>query len=443
MNRLGYNSDWKKHSTNEVSAEKDGQILILGGWIHSIRDKGKLIFLQLRDSLGIVQVTAKKDTCDPETWKKISSLTPESVITLKGRVKIDSRVEKGAEVIPESVKIHSIAKPRVPIDITASKTKTDIDTIFKFRELSIRMRHIVHTMNIKAEVARATREFFTDNGFVEIFTPLILTTATEGGATMFRVKYFGVDAVLAQSNQFYKQAAVCVHEKVFGLIPSWRAEKSHTPKHVTEFHQIENEMAFATEKEIMEVQENLIVHVVKSVNKNCKKELNVLNRELKVPSLPFKRITFVEAKKILEEELDIKEPQNEDLSTPAETALSQHLEEPFFITEFPVHLRGMYYETHFDNPNITRSVDLVAPEGYGELSSGGLRVYLPDRLRQRITNGGYDEESFDWYLRMFDYGMPPHAGYGLGFERLVRWIAGLKHVREASMFPRTPELYKP
>ncbi|MFW9994487.1 MAG: aspartate--tRNA(Asn) ligase [Candidatus Odinarchaeota archaeon] len=452
LKKMGYNPDWKMNSTSEVIAENDGQVLKLAGWVESITDKSKIIFFNLRDNQGIVQVTALKKDCDPKIWEKICSLTPESVVTLEGKVKANpivgkgkvvSRVTKGVEINPLKIEIHSKAKPRVPIDLTGSKTKADTDTIFSYRELSIRMRDVVQIMNIKAEVARATREFFTANGFVEIFTPLILATSTEGGAAKFQLKYFDVDAVLAQSCQFYKQAAISVHEKVFGIIPSWRAEKSHTPKHITEFYQIENEIAFATEEEIMEVQENLVAQVVKSVKKNCSSDLEALNRDVKIPSLPFKRITFSEAKKILEEKLDIKEPADEDFSTPAETALSQHFEDPFFITEFPVHLRGIYYETYFENPEITRSVDLIAPEGYGELSSGGLRVYLPDRLRQRIATGGYSEESFDWYLRMFDYGMPPHAGYGLGFERLIRWIAGLNHVREASMFPRTPEIYKP
>ncbi|MHA1448590.1 MAG: aspartate--tRNA(Asn) ligase [Candidatus Hodarchaeales archaeon] len=440
---LGYNPVWKKNSTREVSPDKDGQQLTLAGWIHSIRDKGKLVFMQLRDHDGIVQVTAKKDNCDPQTWEAIQSLTPESVVTIFGTVKADSRVKKGAEIIPDRMTVHSIAAPRVPIDLTAAKTKTDINTIFAYRELSIRMRDVVHVMNIKAEVANAAREFFTANGFTEIFTPLILTTSTEGGAAKFELKYFDEDAVLAQSCQFYKQAAISVHEKVFGIIPSWRAEKSHTPKHVTEFYQIENEIAFATEVEMMEVQEKLVNHVVKAVVNNCGEDLEALNRKVKIPALPFKRITFAEAKEILKDTLGIDEPVDEDFSTPAETALSNHFQDPFFITEFPVSLRGIYYETYLDNQEITRSVDLVAPEGFGELSSGGLRVYLPDRLRERIKKGGYDEKTFDWYLRMFDYGMPPHAGYGLGYERLVRWIAGLKHIREASMFPRTPDISKP
>jgi asparaginyl-tRNA synthetase len=196
----------------------------------------------------------------------------------------------------------------------------------------------------------------------------------------------------------------------------------------------------------MEVQENLVHHVVKHVLSTCKKELKLLNRELKVPTLPLKRIEFSEAKKLatklIKEQDNLEEPPG-DLSTPAETALSRHFEDPFFITKFPTDIRGMYYDSSPDDESITLSLDLVAPEGIGELSSGGVRVTSPDKLLQRIAEKGFDPDSFKWYVDMFRYGGAPHAGFGLGFERLVRWITGAAHIREVVMFPRTPDLVSP
>jgi asparaginyl-tRNA synthetase len=297
-------------------------------------------------------------------------------------------------------------------------------------------------MELKNIVANAIREFFVKNGFIEIFTPFILTASTEGGAEQFELDYFGTPAVLAQSCQFYKQAALSCHEKVFGIIPSWRAEKSHTPKHITEFWQVENEISFATDKEIIEVQEDLIIYILKNVLKEGGTQLKRLNRKISIPSKPFKRIPFHEAKKIVIE-LGIEEDPNEDFGAPGETAISKFFQEPFFIIEFPTKLRGMYYAEDPKNSEITRSLDLMVPEGFGELSSGGQRVSDYETLIQRIIQKGFNPNEFDWYLRMFKYGMPPHAGYGLGFERLIRWIANLPHVREASMFPRTPDIFKP
>ena len=442
LRTFGQNSEWKTHYCNEITKKNANKIVTVAGWVHFLRDKGKLIFIQLRDSTGIIQVVAKQENLSEEVFSEIKKLNLESVISITGKVIEEPKSTTGVEIVPESIRVHSIAAPKLPIDVNG-KVAFDLDTQFKFREISIRTPHVQTIMKVKSEIALTVRKFFHERGFTEIFTPYILATATEGGAEMFKLDYFGRPAVLAQSCQFYKQAAVQVHEKVFGIIPSWRAEKSRTPKHVTEFHQIENEIAFGTDETIMEIQENLIYEVIKHVTKNCAEELKALNRTLKVPKLPFKRVTFYEAKDILEKELGVVEPRDDDFSTPAESALSKHFEDPFFITKMPTHVRGMYYETDPENEILTNSLDLIAPEGYGELSSGGQRVASKERLIERINKKGLNPESFEWYLRMFEYGFPPHAGYGLGFERLVRYICGLENLREASMFPRTPDLVTP
>jgi nondiscriminating aspartyl-tRNA synthetase len=442
LQTFGQNINWKTHYCKDITPKLAKKTITVAGWVHFLRDKGKLIFVQLRDSTGIIQIIAKQENLDEELFLSIKKLNLESVVSITGIVSEEPKSMNGVEIIPQSIIIHSIAAPKLPIDVNG-KVKFDIDTDFKYREISIRTPNVRVIMKIKSEIALAVRTFFTKRNFTEIFTPYILATSTEGGAEMFKLDYFGQPAVLAQSCQFYKQAAVQVHEKVFGIIPSWRAEKSRTPKHVTEFHQIENEIAFGTDETIMEIQENLVHDVIQHVLKNCVEELKALNRTLKVPELPFKRITFYEAKDILEKELSITEPREDDFSTPAETALSKHFEDPFFITKMPTHVRGMYYETAPEDSKLTNSLDLIAPEGYGELSSGGQRVASKARLLERIAKANLNPDSFEWYLRMFEYGFPPHAGYGLGFERLVRFICGLDNLRYASMFPRTPDLVTP
>lgn len=436
------NPEWRTHSTHNVNSQNDGKEVLIGGWVQQIRDKGRLMFLTIRDPLGICQVTLHQKNVSENVWETCKKLTLESVVSIQGIVKADSRSKLGAELTPNSVFIHAIAEPKVPIDLTKMKTKMDIDTVFSYRELSIRDPDVAAVMNLKSIIAQATRTFFLEKGFTEIFTPFILTASTEGGAEQFMLDYFGQPAVLAQSCQFYKQAALSSHDKVFGLLPSWRAEKSHTTKHMTEFWQVENEIAFATDKEIMQVQEDLIAYVFNTVAKEGKDQLVQLDRNLTIPKTPFKKIPFKEAKEIISG-LGIDEDPDEDFGATGESALSKSIKEPFFITEFPVHLRGMYYAANPANPELTRSLDLMAPEGFGELSSGGQRVADFEILENRIIAQGFEVSNFEWYLRMFRFGMPPHAGFGLGFERLVRWIANLSHIREASMFPRTPDIYSP
>ena len=445
--KLGYSSKYKTHLTSDITAEREGEEALISGWITAFRKKGKIAFIKIRDAAGIAQIVVKKDQVSEEIWESMQDFTMETVIRIKGTIVADARSQTGAELKPELIDV--IAKSdTLPIDLTSKKTETLIDTIFEYRQLSIRRPESIATFKIKHHIGQAVRQFYTSNGFYEIWTPYILGAATEGGAEMFKVDYFNTPAVLAQSNQFYKQATIPVFEKVFGIIPSWRAEKSRTPKHITEFHQIETEIAFGTDETIMEVQEKLVHHVVSHVLEHCKEELKLLGREnLKIPTLPLKRIPFPEAKAMGTELSEAaieghKEPEG-DLSTPAETELSKHYEDPFFITRFPTELRGMYYGSDPEDENITLSLDLVAPEGIGELSSGGVRVNDPEELVERTLKKGMDPELFKWYIDMFKFGGAPHAGFGLGFERLVRWITGVSHIREAAMFPRTPDLLEP
>lgn len=444
--KLGFDPRYKTHRTIDITAENAGEEALIAGWVTVHRHKGKIIFVKIRDSKGIAQIVVKQGQDSDELWSITESLTLESVISVKGTIVADERSLTGAELKPLEITVLA-GSETLPIDLSGKKTETLIDTIFEYRQLSIRRPEAIAVFRIKHHIGQAVREFYTNAGFYEIWTPYVLGASTEGGAEMFKVDYFGEEAVLAQSCQFYKQASIFSLEKVFGIIPSWRAEKSRTPKHVNEFHQIETEIAFGTDETIMQVQEQLVHHILKRVIENCQDDLKFLGREgLKVPSLPFKRFSFEEAKTMVATlEMDEKDRSgpDADLTTPEETAMSRHVGEPFFITHWPTHLRGMYYGSDPENDDITLSIDLVAPEGVGELSSGGVRVNNADTLVQRILKKDMDPEMFRWYIDMFKFGGAPHAGFGLGFERITRWITGVAHIREAIMFPRTPDLLNP
>jgi asparaginyl-tRNA synthetase len=272
----------------------------------------------------------------------------------------------------------------------------------------------------------------------------MVATATEGGATLFPIKYFEQDAYLAQSAQFYKQAAVTAHEKVFGIIPSFRMEKSRTRKHVSEFWQIEVEAAFHDHISMMQVLEDMTVSVVNTTLKTAKGLLKELGAKTKKLSGNFPRITFKEAKELCQSfELEDPVDTNNDFTSQEETALSHHFKKPFFITDWPVHTRGIYYRVNDDDPTISNSFDLMAPDGFVELCTGGQRVHEYEKMVEVITAQGFGLESYEWYLNLFKYGIPPHAGYGLGLERLVWWICGLANIRQAIMFPRTVDILKP
>lgn len=427
----------KTHYCGQV--KKTSKKVVIGGWVHFHRALGGIVFVKLRDSTGIVQVTAPKNKVPKKVFKTMTSLTPESVILVEGKVRASKKAEKGFEIIPKKVELLSRADTPLPIPVSE---KTDIrkGTIFKKRETSIRIPHVNTYFKIKAEVARSARQYFQEKGWTEIFTPYVVATATEGGAEMFPVLYFEDEAYLAQSAQFYKQAGITAHEKVFGIIPSWRAEKSRTTKHLTEFHQIEVEQAFATQEDVMKLVEELVVKVMRDVKKNCKQELKTLDRQIKVPKTPFKRITFKQAKEKIKK-LGVKEKSLEDFSSPGELALSEQHDDPFFITSFPTSIRGIYYGDK--KKGVSASFDLVAPEGFGEICTGGTRVNDHDELVTRLEKKGLDPKDFEWYLNLFKYGMPPHAGCGIGLERLTKWITGAEDIRHVVMFPRTPDILTP
>lgn len=432
-----------KIAINSIKSLANGTKVALGGWAEHLIHKGKICFLTVRDASGKLQVTGIKSKLPEEIWNTLIGLKNETIVWIEGIVKENEQAPGGMEIIPEKVEILNPIQAPVPVDITG-RTPMDEGTVFAFRELTIRMPEHKLPFEVKAHVAQAIREFFIKNDYVELFSPLMVATATEGGATLFPIKYFDQDAYLAQSAQFYKQAAITAHEKVFGIIPSFRMEKSRTRKHVSEFWQIEVEAAFHDHISMMQVLEDMIVFVVNKTIKTAKSQLKQLGSKTKKLNGGFPRITFKDAKELcqsfeLEDPVDI----NDDFTSQEETALSHHFKTPFFITDWPVQIRGIYYRVNDEDPTISNSFDLMAPGGFVELCTGGQRVHKYEKMVEVITNQGFSLDGYDWYLNLFKHGIPPHAGYGLGLERLVWWICGLDNIKQAIMFPRTVDILKP
>ncbi|MHA1630959.1 MAG: aspartate--tRNA(Asn) ligase [Candidatus Heimdallarchaeota archaeon] len=433
----------KKMAIKTLLQSKESMQVTIGGWAEHLVHKGKICFLTVRDSTGKIQVTAIKTKVAESLWNTMISLKNETVVWIVGELKINPQAPGGKEILPTKVEVLNPIHAPVPVDISG-KTPMDEGTVYAFRELTIRMPKVKLPFEVKGIVAQATREFFTKRGFTEIFTPSIVATATEGGATMFPIKFFDQDAFLAQSAQFYKQAAITAHEKVFGILPSFRMEKSRTRKHVAEFWQIECEAAFNDHITIMQVLEDLTTFVVNQTIKKAKDLLEQLDARPKKLTGKFPRITFKEAKELcttfdLPDSVDF----NSDFTSPEETALSHHFKTPFFITDWPVSTRGIYYRVNDDDPTISNSFDLLAPKGFVELCTGGQRVHEYDKMVEVVKAQGFSLKSYEWYLNLFKYGMPPHAGFGLGIERLVWWICELDTIKQAIMFPRTVDILRP
>ncbi|MDG6909494.1 MAG: aspartate--tRNA(Asn) ligase [Nitrososphaerota archaeon] len=401
------------------------------GWVARKHTVGGLVFVQVRDGSGYVQVSARKGTSDA-AFEGARRSTKESAVVVRGEVRDDGRAPGGKEISAKEFEVVAPAESW-PITKTAAKSAS---FLFDKRHLSIRGPKAIASMRIRAEVIGAAFDYFRESGFQLISAPTFVQAAVEGGSTLFSLDYFGKQANLSQSAQFYEEAALPALQKVWIFQPAFRAEKSKTAKHLTEFWMIEAEQAFAEQAENMKVQEELLSKMVERVIANRQAELKILGRTLKQPQLPFPRLTYDEARSIAEKS-GFPFEWGDDLPTEAERAISLTQDSPFFITDYPLSARSFYHMTYPDRPKVTKSADLIAPEGVGELATGGQRIHDYHELMSRIEGQDLPRESFTWYLELRKYGMPPHSGFGIGVERSTRWIAGLKHIRSASLFPRT------
>lgn len=424
---------WKRtHYTSEITLELDGKEVTLAGWVRDIRDLGGIKFLLLRDKEGFVQVTAPKDEVNESIVKIIGGLQRQDCISVRGTVRRMDKAPGGVEVIPRSIIILNRAKQPLPIDITG-KTPADIDVRLDARILDLVRDEPQAIFRIRHVALEAMREFFSKNGFIEVHTPKIIATATEGGASLFPVIYFEREAFLAQSPQLYKEQLIIDFEKVYEISPAFRAEKSHTRRHLAEFISVDVEMAFATADDVMEIAERLLQHICRVVSERCKRELKILKHKIKVPEIPFKRFTYDEIINELRE-AGIKVSWGEDIPTPAFRTLGKLHPYFYFIVDWPTQLKPFYIKPRDDKPEISESFDLMWY--WVEIASGGTRIHDKELLIRRLKEQNLSPESFKYHLHAFDYGMPPHAGWGIGLERLIMILTGIRNIREVVLFPR-------
>lgn len=422
----------RKYSS-DVGEEDVGKEVTLYGWVHEVRDLGGLVFIILRDREGFIQITLPKKKVDPEIFKRAKKVHRESVIKVVGVVKKEPKAPTGYEVIPTSLEVLNEADAPLPLDV-AEKVPAELDTRLDHRYLDLRKPRIQAIFRIRHQMLQSVRSFLSEEGFIEVNTPKIVSTATEGGTELFPISYFEKEAFLNQSPQLYKQVLMAAGlEKVFEIGPIFRAEEHNTVRHLNEAISIDIEASFMDHEGVMNVLERLIARIYEDVYENCQKYLSWLNVKIEVPETPFERITYDEALEIAKEGgEDI--PWGEDLTTAALKIIGESIEGHYFIVDWPTETKPFYAMPYEDKPEVSKTFDLM--HGWLELSSGAQRIHQYDLLVRRISECGLNPESFGFYLEAFRYGMPPHAGWGLGAERLLMSMLGLKNIREAIMFPR-------
>jgi len=424
---------WRRtHYSNEIGPQLDGKETVIFGWVRDIRDLGGIRFIVLQDKEGIVQITIPRDEVNEETLRKGDALQTQYCMGVKGKVREMDKAPNGAEIIPEEIRILGVAKQPLPIDMTG-RTPADIDVRLDARVIDLRRDENQAIFRIRDAVLKATREFLSGEGFIEVNTPKIIATATEGGASLFPLAYFEREAFLAQSPQLYKEQLVVDFERVFEIGPAYRAEKSHTRRHVTEFVSIDAEAAFATAEDVMGVAENLMRHICTYVKEKYHAELKALAHDVVVPEVPFRRFTYGEVlQELAEKGIDV--TWGEDLPTPAFRMLGKIHPYFFFIVDWPSSLKPFYIKPRDDEPQISEGFDLMW--NWVEIASGGTRVHEKELLIKRLEEQGLHPESFKYHLQAFDYGMPPHAGWAIGLERVVMMLTGKRNIREVILFPR-------
>lgn len=424
---------WNRtHYSAEVTSDMDGKEVTLFGWVQEIRDLGGIRFLIMRDREGTIQITIPKKKVASEVLSKSDVLQKRYSFAIKGFVKKTNMTPRGIEVIPNQIKILSTATLQLPLDITG-KTPANIETRLDARALDLTRQQSAATFKIQHTALEAIRSFLFEKGFLEVHTPRIIASATEGGAELFAVNYFDQKAFLAQSPQLYKEQLVMSLEKVFEVGPFFRAEESNTRRHLSEFVSVDVEEAFADAKDVMQLLEQVIHHTCKNVNAKCQKELATLNYKLTFPELPFKRFTYDEVLNKLKTQ-GIKVPWGEDIPTEAFRTLGQLHPYFYFITDWPTRSKAFYIKPHDDNPELCEGFDLMWR--WIELVSGGTRIANKDLLIKRLVEKGLNPEAFKYHLQAFEYGMPPHAGWAIGLERLTMILTGKKNIREVTLYPR-------
>lgn len=411
------------------------QKVTIRGWVYRKREGKELIFLVIRDSTGVIQCTIKK--ANP-SWSEAERLTIESSLTLEGIVKQDKRAPGGYEITADNITIIGLAEV-FPI----SKDKSE-EFIRDMRHLWLRSRKMNLVMKVRAKVLEAAREYFEKQKFTEISPPMFISAAVEGGSTLFGLKYFDQDLYLTQSSQLYLEILIYSLENVYCIAPSFRAEKSRTIRHLTEYWHIEGEWPFADMNDLMTFEECLMTYICQSISEKCKKEFTELGADiskLAAVKAPFPRITYKEAI----ERLQTKNPAlkwGADLGYEDEKVLAEDFGKPFFVYDYPTEIKAFYCKTYRENQKVAMSVDMMVPR-IGEISTGGAREENKEILIQRMKEQGLKPEDYEWYLDLRRYGTVPHVGFGMGLERLLIWMLDLENIIDAIPFPRTTRRFYP
>lgn len=432
--------NWRRtHLSCEVTPALEGKEVVLMGRVGDARDLGGIKFFLLLDISGAVQITAPKTKVDKKIITKIDSLTKESAVAVEGKVVAAKQAPNGVEVIPIEIKALNIAETPLALDPTG-RVKANIDTRLDARALDLRRPDSLAIFKIRHQTLQTVREYLVSKGFIEVNTPKIVATATESGAALFPITYFEREAFLSQSPQLYKEVLTGCFDRVFEIGPIFRAEEHDTPRHLNEATSIDIEAAFVTEDDVMKILEDLVSRVFSDVKKKCADELKTLEQELEVPKTPFPRVTYDEALKKLEHG-GLKMPWGEDLSMPAERKLGELMGGAYFVTDWPSAIKPFYTMPREDNPKLAHAFDLMYKEI--ELASGGTRVHQEELLVKQLKQKGMKPEHFESHIKNFRAGLPPHAGWGLGLDRLVMVLAGADNIRECVPFPRDRQRLTP
>ena len=421
----------------------EGQSVTLRGWLYNLRESGKLLFPIFRDGTGTVQGVAHVKSVAPEVFEALKGLTQESSVIVTGKVRADKRAPGGYELDVENIQVVQRVPESDPYPI--SLKEHGVDFLMEHRHLWVRSPRQSAILRIRAEIMRAAQEYFDTNGFIRTDPPILTPAACEGTSTLFPVDYFGDPAFLTQSGQLYIESTALALGKVYSFGPTFRAEKSKTRRHLTEFWMIEPEVAYMDLDGLLELAENFLSHIVQSVVKNRAAELEVIGRDaerLKNIVPPFPRLRYDEAVKMLNEahkrgELEQPFEYGNDFGSPDETWLSSQFDRPVMVHRYPADVKAFYMEPDPEDARYALCVDVLAPEGYGEVIGGSQRVSSYELLKSRIEHHKLPLEAFQWYLDLRRYGSVPHAGFGMGIERVVAWVCALDHVRETIPFART------
>ena len=424
----------------EALDKKKGEVS-LRGWVYRERKQKEVIFIVLRDASNIIQCVVKKDKVSKKEWDGANKILIESSVELEGTLKEDKRAPTNYELQVSKLNIIHLAE-KFPITKDQSP-----EFLLDIRHLSLRSRKLTNVLKVRSTVFKAIHDYFRSLGYYEYHSPCFTPNAAEGGSTLFKVNYFGKEVYLTQTWQLYAEAGIFALEKIYTIAPSFRAEKSKTSRHLTEYWHAEVETAWQHFPELLDLAEGLIKYIIKTVLKENKKELELLGRDIKklepVINKKFPRIKYEDALKILKDKAKMIIPYGKDMRTGEEDALSKLYDIPIFITHYPKEIKAFYMKEDDKDKNVVLGSDLVAPEGYGEIIGASEREIDLKELIRKLKAQGEDPERYSWYLDTRRYGSVPHAGFGLGVERVIAWVCGLDNIKDAIPFPRTMLRYKP